>query len=105
MHLSFKTVKDLRSRIEILPKGPEWKAIPWKTQYLIKSPLTLYYRDPLECLQHLLRNPLIQDHINFTPFRLWADADKLVRIYSEWLSGDVAWNMQVCIDLPASITF
>ncbi|KAJ7030184.1 hypothetical protein C8F04DRAFT_1211785 [Mycena alexandri] len=94
MHLSFKTAKDLRSRIEILPKGPEWKAILWRTEYPTKSPLTLYYRDPLECLQYLLSNPLIQDHIHFTPFRLWANSDKLMRIYTEWLSGDVAWNMQ-----------
>ncbi|KAJ7016326.1 hypothetical protein C8F04DRAFT_1215740 [Mycena alexandri] len=94
MHLSFRTAKDLRSRIEILPKGPEWKAIPWQTEYPTKSPLTLYYRDPLECLQYLLSNPLIQDHVQFTPFRLWANSDKLMRIYTEWLSGDVAWNMQ-----------
>ncbi|KAJ7703454.1 hypothetical protein B0H16DRAFT_1347131 [Mycena metata] len=94
MHLSFGTAKDLRSRIEILPKGPEWKAKAWQTQYPTKHPLTVYYRDPLECLQYLLRNPLIKDHINFTPFRLWANADKLMRIYTEWLSGDVAWNMQ-----------
>ncbi|KAJ7029159.1 hypothetical protein C8F04DRAFT_1212028 [Mycena alexandri] len=94
MHLSFRTAKDLRSRIEILPKGPEWKAIPWQTEYATKSPLTLYYRDPLECLQYLLSNPLIQDHVQFMPFRLWANSDKLMRIYTEWLSGDVAWNMQ-----------
>lgn len=95
MHLSFRTAKDLRSRVEILPKGPEWKAIPWQTEYPTKNPLTLYYRDPLECLQYLLSNPLIQDHVQFTPFRLWANSDKLMRIYTEWLSGDVAWNMQV----------
>ncbi|KAJ7766827.1 hypothetical protein B0H16DRAFT_1453842 [Mycena metata] len=94
MHLSFRTAKDLRSRIEILPKGPEWKAKAWPTQYPTKHPLTVYYRDPLECLQYLLQNPLIKDHITFTPFRLWANADKLMRIYTEWLSGDVAWNMQ-----------
>ncbi|KAJ7041489.1 hypothetical protein C8F04DRAFT_1208338 [Mycena alexandri] len=94
MHLSFRTAKDLRSRIEILPKGPEWKAVPWRTEYPTKSPLSVYYRDPLECIQYLLSNPLIQDHINFTPFRLWDSADKLMRVYTEWLSGDVAWKMQ-----------
>ncbi|KAJ6521962.1 hypothetical protein DFH09DRAFT_1251065 [Mycena vulgaris] len=94
MSLSFETAKDLRSRIEILPSGPEWQAITWKTQYPTKSPLTLYYRDPLECLQTLLRNPLIQDFIQFSPFRLWATSEKLMRVYTEWLSGDVAWNIQ-----------
>ncbi|KAJ7910233.1 hypothetical protein B0H13DRAFT_2232945 [Mycena leptocephala] len=89
MHLSFKSAKDLRSRIEILPTGPEWKAIPWTTRYPTKNPLTLYYRDPLECLQALLSNPLVQDFIHFTPFRLWETSEKLMRIYSEWLSDQV----------------
>jgi hypothetical protein len=94
MHLSFQTAKDLRSRIEILPPGPKWKALPWATTYPTKNPLTLYYRDPLECLQDLLSNPLVSDFIQFTPFRLWETAEKLMRIYTEWLSGDAAWRIQ-----------
>ncbi|KAJ7042721.1 hypothetical protein C8F04DRAFT_1207803 [Mycena alexandri] len=94
MNLSFRTAKELRNRIEMLPKGPEWKAIPWATTYPTKKLLTLYYRDPLECLQSLLSNPLIQDHVHFTPFRLWSNSEKLMRIYTEWLSGDVAWEIQ-----------
>ncbi|KAJ7911544.1 hypothetical protein B0H13DRAFT_2328201 [Mycena leptocephala] len=88
MNLSFKTANDLRSRIESLPKGPVWKATPWKSNYPTKRPLTLYYRDPLECLQSLLGNPLVQDFIQYTPFRLWKSAEKLMRVYTEWLSGD-----------------
>ncbi|KAJ7807710.1 hypothetical protein B0H13DRAFT_2243903 [Mycena leptocephala] len=103
MHLSFKSAKDLRSRIEILPTGPEWKAIPWTTRYPTKNPLTLYYRDPLECLQALLSNPLVQDFIHFTPFRLWETSEKLMRIYSEWLSGDVAWDLQDQVPEGATI--
>jgi Plavaka transposase len=95
MNLSFHTAKDLRSRIEILPKGPEWKATPWSTTYPTKKPLTLYYRDPLECLQSLLSNPLIQDFVHFTPFRLWSNSARLMRVYTEWLSGDVSWEIQV----------
>ncbi|KAJ7205926.1 hypothetical protein B0H12DRAFT_1034874, partial [Mycena haematopus] len=94
MHLSFTSAKDLRSRIETLPAGPQWKAVPWKTHFATKKPLTLYYRDPLECLEALLANPLIQDFIHFTPFRLWKTAEKLTRVYTEWLSGNVAWNIQ-----------
>ncbi|KAJ7017066.1 hypothetical protein C8F04DRAFT_1406293 [Mycena alexandri] len=103
MHLSFKNSKDLRSRIEILPRGPQWKSVPWRPEYATKSPLTVYYRDPLECLQHLLSNPLVKDHIHFTPFRLWASADKLVRMYTEWLSGDVAWKMQKQLPVGATL--
>ncbi|KAJ7481071.1 hypothetical protein B0H11DRAFT_1724567 [Mycena galericulata] len=102
MNLSFHTAKDLRSRVEILPKGPEWKATPWSTLHPTKKPLTLYYRDPIECLQSLLGNPLIQDFVHFTPFRLWSNSAKLMRVYTEWLSGDVSWEIQE--QLPSGAT-
>ena len=95
MHLSFQTAKDLRNRIEILPRGPLWKSKDWKTPYPTKRPLTLFFRDPLECLQALLSNPIVQDFIHFTPFKLFATSKKLMRIYTEWLSGDAAWRIQV----------
>lgn len=95
MNLSFRSAKDLRSRIESLPPGPQWKAKSWKTDHPTKKPLTLYYRDPLECLQSLLANPLIQDYIEYTPYRLWSEAGKLMRVYTDWLSGDHAWDLQV----------
>jgi len=47
----------------------------------------------------LMQNPLLADHLEFTPFRVFKAADKTMRIYTEWLSGDAAWSMQVCSDL------
>ncbi|KAJ6490951.1 hypothetical protein C8R45DRAFT_1053149 [Mycena sanguinolenta] len=103
MHLSFTSAKDLRSRIESLPAGPKWKATVWKTPYPTKKPLNLYYRDPVECLQALLGNPLVQDHIHYTPFRLWESAAKLMRTYTEWLSGDHAWEIQSQLPKGATV--
>lgn len=57
--------------------------------------MKLYYRDPLECLEFLFRNPLFADHIDFCPRRVYRTAERLVRIYSEWMTGDSAWEMQV----------
>jgi hypothetical protein len=94
MNLSFSSAKDFRSRIEILPPGPEWKAKKWETLFPTKQPLMLLYRDPVDCLQHLLQNPLLQDHIDYTPFRLYESAAKTMRVYTEWLSGDYAWKAQ-----------
>ncbi|KAF8178181.1 hypothetical protein K438DRAFT_1485170, partial [Mycena galopus ATCC 62051] len=94
MHLSFKSAKDLRDRVESLPSGPKWKSMPWPTEEPTVKPLTLFYRNPLECLQSLLENPLVQDYIHFSPFRLWREAGKLMRVYTEWLSGDAAWEIQ-----------
>jgi hypothetical protein len=60
-----------------------------------KNDLILYFRDPLLCLQYLMQSPLVKDHISFSPFKLYESATKLMRIYTEWLSGDKAWDMQV----------
>jgi hypothetical protein len=43
----------------------------------------------------LMRNPLLADHLEFTPFHEFKTAEKTMRIYTEWLSGDAAWSMQV----------
>jgi hypothetical protein len=93
--LSFRSAKDLRSRAEMLPSGPPWMCKELQTEYPTKNKIYLYYRDPVECLRSLLRSPLLKDHLDFTPRRLFEDAEKLVRVYTEWLSGDAAWTMQV----------
>jgi len=113
MKLSFQTAIDLHSRAEILPtykpkadvnphlqwplrhEGLRWLSSLIDTDIPTKKPTILYYRDPLLCLQHLMHNPLVQDHISFTPFKLYESAAKVMRIYTEWLSGDQAWEMQV----------
>lgn len=122
MGLSFQTAKDLRNRAEILPnfkpqprvshpgQNLHWVADPrqglrWISKKIdpespTKNDIVLYYRDPLLCLQYLMQNPLVKDHISFSPFKLYENATKLLRIYTEWLSGDIAWNMQVTVLLP-----
>ncbi|KAI6046205.1 hypothetical protein EDC04DRAFT_2558364, partial [Pisolithus marmoratus] len=49
----------------------------------------------LECLQMLLHNLLFTDSINFSPYCIFTTAECLVQVYSEWMSGDIAWRMQV----------
>ncbi|KAG6913043.1 hypothetical protein DXG01_010079, partial [Tephrocybe rancida] len=100
--LSFGTSKDLYSRVEILPKGPQWKGMPWPSDHPTKTPLSLFYRDPLECIQSLLISPLVKDHLSMDPFRLFKTAEKLTRVYTEWLSGDLAWQMKS--NIPAGAT-
>ncbi|KAH9170179.1 hypothetical protein EDB89DRAFT_2072170 [Lactarius sanguifluus] len=60
----------------------------------MKKDVALFYHDPLECIQSILSNPLVNDYIRFTPFRMYESAVSAMRIYTEWLSGDVAWSMQ-----------
>ncbi|KAH9017835.1 hypothetical protein EDB84DRAFT_1245978, partial [Lactarius hengduanensis] len=92
--LSFRNAKRLRGLAEMLPKGPEWRCKPCDSPYPTKKDVALFYRDPLECIQSILSNPLVNDYIKFTPFRVYKSAVSAMRIYTEWLSGDVAWSMQ-----------
>ncbi|KAJ6553956.1 hypothetical protein DFH09DRAFT_1248558 [Mycena vulgaris] len=103
LSLSFSTSKDLRSRVEILPQGPQWQSKRWETVFPVKRPLTLFYRDPVQLLQSLLQNPLVQDYIHYTPFRLYTTAARTMRVYTEWLSGNVAWEMQEQLPKGATV--
>jgi hypothetical protein len=84
----------------MLPKGPEWRWKRWTSPYPTKKKLDLFYRDPLACIQSILLNPLMKDHLQFSPLRIFDSAARAMRIYSEWLTGDVAWSMQVSPRLP-----
>ncbi|KAH9167800.1 hypothetical protein EDB89DRAFT_1856148 [Lactarius sanguifluus] len=53
---------------EMLPQGPEWRCKPCDSPFPMKKNVDLFYRDPLECIQSILSNPLMNDHIRFTPF-------------------------------------
>ncbi|KAI6027982.1 hypothetical protein BKA83DRAFT_4490495 [Pisolithus microcarpus] len=76
--LSFWTAKELRSRIELLPTMLRWNYRIIATSYPMKSPAILYFHDSLECIEALFNHP----------------AERVVREFSEWMSGDMAWRMQ-----------
>lgn len=95
MPLSFRTAKELRGRAELLPRGPQWKCQEIPTSHPTKSPVWLYWRDPIELLEALFGNPLFRGKIDLVPRKVYQTAARLVRVYSEWMSGDAAWDMQV----------
>ncbi|KAI6019279.1 hypothetical protein BKA83DRAFT_4056954 [Pisolithus microcarpus] len=102
MLLSFWTAKELRNRADLLPTGPCWNYRIVNTPYPTKSPAILYFRDPLDCIEALFNHPYYADHMIYTPFRVFTTAERVVREFSEWMSGDVAWQMQS--NLPAGAT-
>ena len=60
-----------------------------------KDPLTLYYRDGLDCFKFLLANPLFAEYMDFSPRHEYVGEDKSERLYNEMMTGDLAWNLQV----------
>ncbi|KAG6374954.1 hypothetical protein JVT61DRAFT_3709 [Boletus reticuloceps] len=102
--LSFHTVPRLHSLAEILPKTPPWKCRVVDTSpHQTKSPARLFYRDTVECLEVMLSNPLFQDSIDFSPYHVFTSAQRLVRVYSEWMSCNHAWQIQEQLPVGACL--
>ena len=83
--------------MEILPKVPDWRSkkitlIGYATNKLMH----LFYRDALNCVEYVFGNPLFVNHMDFCPVCVYQDAKQTIRMYGEWMTGDTAWEMQVC---------
>jgi hypothetical protein len=93
---SFKSAKELRSRVELLPSGPRWLMqnvlVPGDAA---STELTLYYRDSLELFKFLFGNPVYEGFMSYEPYRLYTNNRKEKRIYTEMMTGDWAWECQV----------
>ncbi|KAG1810405.1 uncharacterized protein HD556DRAFT_1428452 [Suillus plorans] len=94
LKLSFSTAQELQSQAEMLPKGPSWKCQVIPSLHRTKNPIRLFWRDPVECLEALFSNPLFHDKLDFVPHRVYTTAARLTHVYSEWLTGDSAWEFQ-----------
>ena len=97
--LSFHMAKKLCGPAELLPSSPCWKFQEICTSHLMKRPILLYWCDSLELIEALFNNPKFQDTMEFSPYQLYDSAACLYHVYTEWMSGDKAWSMQVSFGL------
>ncbi|KAG2158271.1 uncharacterized protein EDB93DRAFT_1238045 [Suillus bovinus] len=100
LQLSFSNASELCSHAEMLPSGPSWKCQTIPSLHPTKLPICLFWRDPIECLESLFSNPLFHDKLDFIPHRMYKMAVQLLRVYSEWLTGNSAWDVQ---DRPSTL--
>ena len=67
--------------------------------YKTKFPLILYWRDRLEVIKHLFSNPVFAQSIDLVPYREYEQTPLgQQRVYGEFMSADLAWNIQVRSD-------
>ncbi|KAF8415444.1 hypothetical protein L210DRAFT_3431490 [Boletus edulis BED1] len=92
--LSFQSTKELRFHAEILPSGPVWKFKVVPTTHPTKQPVHHYYHNSLDCIESLFNNPIFAGKMDFSPYRLFTTAERIVRVYTEWMSSDAAWELQ-----------
>ncbi|KAG2030287.1 hypothetical protein BDR03DRAFT_878679, partial [Suillus americanus] len=79
-----------------LPSGPRWKSQVICTSHDTKSPVVLYWRDLIDCISNLFNHPLFHNCMDLTSRKVYTTAWKLSQVYTEWMMGDHAWEMQVC---------
>ncbi|KAI6022630.1 hypothetical protein EDC04DRAFT_2575111 [Pisolithus marmoratus] len=92
--ISFQSARELCLHTEMLPSSPHWKSHTLCPQVPTKCKPTIYYCDPVECLQSLFSHPLFASHMSFILWRVWSSSAQIVHIYKDWMSGDHAWNLQ-----------
>jgi hypothetical protein len=52
-------------------------------------------RDPVQCIQDLIGNPIFRDVMKYAPERIYRDKDGRIRLYGEAWSADWWWQIQV----------
>ena len=93
---SFATFPQLRSLVQSLPQPPRWRSLEITVpEGKTNKPIVLYYRDGLECFRYLFSHPIFQGCMDFAPRRVWTSEDRTSRLYSEIMTGDFAWRVQV----------
>jgi len=94
--LSFHNVRALHQKIDALPdKAGEWQTKSLSFRDLPGETFTIRHRDPIEAIKSLWRDPNLSPHMVFAPSKVYSDATKSDRIYSEMWTGQWWHALQV----------
>ncbi|KAG6906603.1 hypothetical protein DXG01_012984 [Tephrocybe rancida] len=93
--ISIKSARDMRARIEALPTVPKWQHQTFTYPgYKTKDPITIFWRNPLDVVKDLYANPIFTPCLEHNPYRLYPSPTSTDRMYTEFMSGDFAWDYQ-----------
>jgi hypothetical protein len=90
-------------KIDSLPTGPGWEqrivtVLGDKRDpkgMLMREELELWLRNPIDCIQDLMQNPIFQNSMAFAPERVYRDSQGRKRVYDEAWTADWWWKVQV----------
>ncbi|KAG1859222.1 hypothetical protein F4604DRAFT_1684696 [Suillus subluteus] len=100
---SARDAKELQGRAELLPSGLRWKSQVIHTSHPTKSPAILYWWDPLKCIASIFNHPLFHNRLDYTSRKVYSTVQRLSWIYTEWVTGDHAWEMQLTLPRGATL--
>ncbi|KAG6807731.1 hypothetical protein H0H92_006577, partial [Tricholoma furcatifolium] len=99
---SFHNTRSLLKRVDELPSGPEWYCQALQlvgdqkdSQGNFRTEeLEVWMRNPVKCVEHLLEDPSIGKNNGYVPRRVFRNANRTNREYSESSTSDWMWQMQ-----------
>lgn len=100
--VKWRTAEGFYKAVDSLDAGPHWKCklLPVKGDLdsagaVQVETVEFLYKDLLEIVKSLLEDPDLADDSIYCPTREYTDNSKKNRIYSEAMTGDWAWELQV----------
>ncbi|KAJ3487621.1 hypothetical protein NLI96_g3382 [Meripilus lineatus] len=108
---SFQNKTKLYEAVDSLPGGISWLREEIKLTgdvvghdgKPLEETLELWYRDPIECIQEILGNPMFCDVMRFAPGRLFSDAFGRTRRIDEMWTANWWWKIQQMLPNSATI--
>ncbi|KAJ7579726.1 hypothetical protein C8J56DRAFT_1006594 [Mycena floridula] len=105
---SFKNKCAFLKKIDALPQASRWsceiKTITGTIKALNGESMTenveLWMRDPLDCIQELVGNPMFKQHMDYAPYHIFYCNDGTNWGYDEMTTSDWWWKVQESEDIP-----
>ncbi|KZS92063.1 hypothetical protein SISNIDRAFT_413415 [Sistotremastrum niveocremeum HHB9708] len=105
LDLPFDDDTKLCEMIDDLPQSPDWHSRTLTIQgdalddagKIMKEEHTMYYRNPIECVQALLGSTHLRDHLEYEPVKKWLESQDAPRerVFDEMNTGDLWHELQV----------
>jgi hypothetical protein len=88
-----------------LPSGPQWHHQTIEIHgFPTKTPIVLFYRDALECVQWIYGNPAFDGHLEHAPFQEFLDPKMQQELHGNIMTSKWAWAVQVrVIYMPTAV--
>ncbi|KAG8953783.1 hypothetical protein FRC03_011655 [Tulasnella sp. 419] len=108
---SFASKYEFFKKVNQLPIGPAFT----RMTVLIKGDLLdeegnvmteeveMFVRDPVECVEFLIGNPMYRDDLTYAPAQVYTSANCKTRVYHKMWSADWWWNLQNMLPEGATI--
>jgi hypothetical protein len=97
MGLSFNSSRALYQLVDSLSnRGGGWLYEEMGFDDRPGEKFILHYRDIISAIRGLWGDPKFADHMVYRPKRVFTDASKKERVYSEMWTANWWWSIQVC---------